>query len=166
MSSRQQVGTPSSRLLRGTLKEMSRANEIESWTFGVADGVPSPVAPYAHATAAGSWVYATGQLPIVPETGLLAGETISEQTHQVLLNLKKVLDQVGSGIDRCVMIRAYLTSMDDYAEFNTAYATWFPLRLPSRTCIGVTGLALGAKVEIDAVALLGQDDAANNNPPH
>lgn len=133
---------------------MAHDEAIESWTFTPEQGVPLPVAPYAHATVVDRWVYATGQLPIDPRSGEIVGSTISEQTDQVLSNLANVLASVGAALDQCVMIRAYLAAMDDYELFNRAYEVWFPLRLPSRTCIGVTGLALGARVEIDAVAFI------------
>jgi 2-iminobutanoate/2-iminopropanoate deaminase len=124
---------------------------IRAWTFGPADGVPPPVAPFAHATAAGPTLYVTGQMPTGLDGALVAG-AIAEQTDQVLRNLARVLELVGGGLGDVVSVRAYLTDWKDYAAFNAAYEPWFPARLPSRTCTGTTGLAAGARVEIDLVA--------------
>jgi reactive intermediate/imine deaminase len=124
---------------------------IRSWTFGPDDGVPPPVAPFAHATAAGPTLYVTGQMPTGLDGALVAG-AIAEQTGQVMRNLARVLELVGGGLGDVVMVRAYLTDWDDYAAFNAAYEPWFETRLPSRTCVGASGLAVGAALEIDLVA--------------
>ena len=124
---------------------------IRSWTFGPSDGVPPPVAPFAHATAAGESLHVTGQMPTGPDGELVAGGIV-EQTDQVMRNLARVLELVGGQLADVVQARAYLLDWGDYAAFNTAYAAWFGERLPSRTCIGVSGLAAGARVEVDLVA--------------
>jgi 2-iminobutanoate/2-iminopropanoate deaminase len=124
---------------------------IQAFTFGPADGVPPPVAPFAHATAAGPTLYVTGQMPTGLDGALVAG-AIGEQTDQVMRNLARVLELVGGSLHDVVMVRAYLTDWQDYAAFNAAYEPWFAERLPSRTCVGSGGLAAGAAVEIDLVA--------------
>jgi 2-iminobutanoate/2-iminopropanoate deaminase len=124
---------------------------IRSWTFGPADGVPPPVAPFAHATAAGPTLHVTGQMPTDLGGALVPG-AIAEQTDQVMRNLTRVLELVGGGLGDVVSVRAYLTDWGDYAAFNAAYERWFGDRLPSRTCVGTSGLAAGASVEIDLVA--------------
>jgi 2-iminobutanoate/2-iminopropanoate deaminase len=124
---------------------------VRAWTFGPADGVPPPVAPFAHATAAGPTLYVTGQMPTGLDGALVAG-AIAGQTDQVMRNLARVLELVGGGLGDVVAVRAYLTDWDDYAGFNAAYEGWFTGRLPSRTCTGASGLAAGASVEIDLVA--------------
>jgi 2-iminobutanoate/2-iminopropanoate deaminase len=124
---------------------------IGSWTFGPADGVPPPVAPFAHATAAGETLYVTGQMPTGADGKLVAGGIV-EQTDQVMRNLARVLELAGGTLEDVVQARAYLLRWEDYAAFNAAYAAWFPKRLPSRTCVGVDGLAVGALVEVDLVA--------------
>ena len=127
---------------------------IERRTFGPAEGVPEPVAPYAHAVRAGTLLFLTGQLPLEPTTGELVAGDVSTQTDAVIANLVRVLECCGASLADVVQTRAYLTSMDLYEEFNAAYARRFDDALPARTCIGVTGLARGALVEIDAVAYL------------
>jgi reactive intermediate/imine deaminase len=124
---------------------------IREWTFGPEDGVPPPVAPFAHATAAGEMLHVTGQMPTDLHGALVPGGIV-EQTDQVLTNLSRVLALLGGTLDDVVSARAYLLHWKEYAAFNAAYARWFPKRLPSRTCVGVSGLAAGARVEVDLVA--------------
>ena len=81
----------------------------------------------------------------------MVGGDVTVQTDQVLHNLVRVTEFCGGGLADVVSVRAYLMDWDDYAAFNAAYAEWFPDRLPSRTCVGVTGLAVGSLVEIDWV---------------
>jgi reactive intermediate/imine deaminase len=124
---------------------------IRSWTFAPSDGVPPPVGPFAHATATGQTLYVTGQMPTSRDGSLVPGG-IAEQTDQVLANLARVLGLLKGGLEDAVFVRAYLLDWGEYAAFNVAYRRWFASRLPSRTCVGVSGLAAGARVEIDLVA--------------
>jgi 2-iminobutanoate/2-iminopropanoate deaminase len=123
---------------------------IRSFTFTPDDGVPPGVAPFAHATAAGETLYVTGQMPTGLDGGIVGGD-VAAQTDQVMRNLLRVTELCGGGLEDVVSVRAYLLDWTDYAAFNDAYAAWFPDRLPSRTCVGVTGLAAGALVEVDWV---------------
>jgi reactive intermediate/imine deaminase len=125
-------------------------NGIRAFTFTPLDGVPPAVAPFAHATAAGQTLYVTGQMP-TDVTGALVEGGIAAQTDQVMRNLVRVTELCGGSLTDVVSVRAYLMNWDDYPVFNAAYADWFPTRLPSRTCVGTTGLAVGARVEIDWV---------------
>lgn len=123
---------------------------IRAYEFTPDDGVPPGVAPFAHATAAGQTLYVTGQMPTGVD-GVVVGTDVATQTDQVLRNLARVTELCGGGIDDVVSVRAFLMDWNDYEAFNAAYALWFPRRLPSRTCVGVTGLAVGSLVEIDWV---------------
>ena len=127
---------------------------MSALTFVMADGAPDPVAPFSHAVEVDGWIFVTGQMPF-SGTGLDSGypDGIERQTHQVLVNLKSVLDACGVGFDRVVQARVFLLRFnEDYAAMNAAYATWFPEgRRPARTCVGVSGLAKGALIEIDFV---------------
>jgi reactive intermediate/imine deaminase len=125
---------------------------IVTWTFGPAEGVPAPVAPYSHAVAVGDLLHVTGQLPVDPATGALVGGDVSAQTDVVMGHLARVLELCGSSTGAVVQVRAFLTSMDLYADFNRAYERWFTPPLPARTCVAISGLALGALVEVDLVA--------------
>jgi reactive intermediate/imine deaminase len=113
------------------------------------------VAPFSHATAADGWLFVTGQMPTDPaDDGAPLPHGIEAQTRRVMDNLKLVLAGTGGGLDRVVVARVYLTHFErDYAAMNRVYESYFaPGQLPARTCIGVTGLARGALVEIDLLA--------------
>jgi 2-iminobutanoate/2-iminopropanoate deaminase len=129
---------------------VNAANGIRPFVFTPADGVPPSVAPFVHATAAGETLYVTGQMP-TDTGGSVVSQDIAAQTDQVLTNLLRVTQLCGGELADVVSVRAYLTDWSEYQAFNTAYAAWFPDRLPSRTCVGVTGLAVDARVEIDWV---------------
>jgi 2-iminobutanoate/2-iminopropanoate deaminase len=123
--------------------------------FLMVSAAPKPVAPFSHATSAEGWLFVTGQIPTDPDDDAAPlPEGIEAQTRRVIENLKRVLVGVGSGLDRVVVARVYLTHFErDYAAMNDVYRSYFaPGRLPARTCIGVTGLARGALVEIDLLA--------------
>jgi 2-iminobutanoate/2-iminopropanoate deaminase len=113
---------------------------------------PPPTAAYSHAVRAGDWLFVTGQLGVDPRTGaLVPGGTVA-QCRQVMHNLATVLAGAGTSLDRAVMARIYLTDFRDYAAVNAEYARHFePGKLPARTTVGVTALALGGAVEIDLI---------------
>ncbi len=116
---------------------------------------PKPVAPFSHATAADGWLFVTGQMPTDPnDDGAPLPEGIEAQARRVIENLKLVPAGNGCGLERVVFARVYLTHFErDYAAMNAVYQSYFaPGRLPARTCIGVTGLARDALVEIDLLA--------------
>ena len=123
--------------------------------FYMIAGAPDPVAPFSHAVEHDGWVFVTGQMPF---TGAANDspypEGIEAQTHQVFSNLRRVLEGIGLGLEHVLQSRVYLLHFErDYAAMNAVYASYFaPGRRPARTCVGVTGLARGALVEIDFVA--------------
>jgi 2-iminobutanoate/2-iminopropanoate deaminase len=117
-----------------------------------APGVPPPAAPYSHAVDAGSLVFLSGQLPVDAAGALIDGD-FAARVRQTLANLDVVATAVGLRRGDFVRCTVYLTDFSRYAEMNAIYAAHFGDRLPARTCIGVTGLAAGADIEIDAVAL-------------
>jgi len=113
---------------------------------------PPPTAPYSHAVRAGDFLFVTGQMPNDPKTGTIVAPGIEEQTHQVMRNLQTVLKGAGTTLARTVFARVYLVNFADYQAMNRVYASYFESgKLPGRTCVGVTGLALGALVEIDLI---------------
>jgi reactive intermediate/imine deaminase len=124
----------------------------QTFCFTPAQGVPPQVGPFSHATQFGNLIFVTGQMPTDPATGKMVAGGVVQQAEQVRRNLEAVLAQFSLTLDDSLMVRVYLTSFDDYAAFNAAYETWFRGKLPSRTCVGVTGLAVGAVVEIDLIA--------------
>ncbi len=119
------------------------------------EAAPTPVAPFSHAVESDGFVFLTGQMPTDPQQDskpLPVG--VEAQTRRVMDNLVIVLAGLGLGVEHVIQVRAYLTRFErDYAAMNEAYASYFPPeRRPARTCIGVTGLARGALVEIDMLA--------------
>jgi 2-iminobutanoate/2-iminopropanoate deaminase len=120
-------------------------------SFGPESGVPPQVGPFSHAVRWGDTLYVTGQMPTDPATGRLVEGGLIEQTRQVFRNLSAVVAQFGATLDDALMVRVYLTDFSDFDAFNDEYRTWFTGALPSRTNVGVTGLAVGAVVEIDLV---------------
>lgn len=124
-------------------------------SFHMIDAAPQPVATFSHASEVDGWVFLTGQMPTWPgdpERPLPDG--IEAQTRRVMDNLIIVLDGMGLGLENVAQARVYITDFErDYAAMNQTYQSYFAEgKLPARTCIGVTGLAVGALVEIDMVA--------------
>ncbi|HZY68099.1 MAG TPA: RidA family protein [Devosia sp.] len=116
---------------------------------------PRPVAPFSHAVEANGFVFVTGQMPTdpaAPDAPLPAG--IEAQTRRVIENLRIVLGGIGLGLEHVTMARIYLTDFErDYAALNALWPSFWPDgKLPARTTVGVTALAVGALVEVDLVA--------------
>ena len=124
-------------------------------TFHMISGAPTPVAPFSHAVEVDGWVYLTGQMPTAPDdAGAPLPDGVEAQTRRVMDNLTLVLQRLGLDLQHVVSARAYLTHFErDYTAMNAAYKSYFPAgRLPARTCVGITALAVGALVEIDCMA--------------
>lgn len=121
--------------------------------FHMISGGPKPVAPFSHAVETDGFVFVTGQMPDTPAAPGILPEGIVAQTRAVMENLRVVLAGLDLGFEHIVMSRIYLTRFkDDYAAMNETYRSYFPSdRLPARTCVGVTGLAYDALIEIDLV---------------
>lgn len=116
---------------------------------------PRPVAPFSHAVEVDGWVFVTGQMPTDPEApDAPLPQGIEAQTRRVIENLKVVLGGIGLGLENVTMARIYLTQFEhDYAALNALWPSFFEAgKLPARTTVGVTALAVGALVEIDLVA--------------
>lgn len=123
--------------------------------FHMISGAPTPVAPFSHAVETDGWLFVTGQMPTWPEDDAKPlPQGIEAQTRRVMDNLILVLEGAGYALSNVVSVRIYLTDFKGhYAEMNAVYRGYFPAgRLPARTCVGVTGLARDALVEIDLVA--------------
>ena len=123
--------------------------------FHMISGAPKPVAPFSHAVETDRWVFLTGQMPTDPnnsEAPLPDG--VAAQTRKVMDNLIIVLNGLGLELKHVVSARVFLTHFErDYAQMNEVYKSYFPEdRLPARSCVGVSGLAVNALVEIDFIA--------------
>ena len=119
------------------------------------DAAPTHVAPFSHAVEADGWIQLTGQMPTDPnDDAAPLPEGIEAQTRRVMDNLIIVLGELGLGLERVLSVRVFITHFErDYDAMNNVYRSYFPAdRLPARTCVGVTGLAKQALVEIDLVA--------------
>jgi 2-iminobutanoate/2-iminopropanoate deaminase len=115
-----------------------------------------PVAPYSHAVRAGDFLFVTGQLAEDPATGEISRGSLMAQTQRVMDNLKLVLDHAGTSFDNVVMARIFLTDFRDYESVNQVYASYFKEgRRPSRTTVGVIGLADQGDIEIDLIVYCG-----------
>jgi 2-iminobutanoate/2-iminopropanoate deaminase len=121
--------------------------------FHMIAGGPKPVAPFSHAVETDGFVFVTGQMPDAPDAPGVLPDGIVAQTRAVMENLKVVLRGLKLGLEHVVMARIYLTQFkQDYPAMNETYRSYFPSdRLPARTCVGVTGLAYDALIEIDLV---------------
>ena len=117
-------------------------------------GGPLKVGPFSHAVRAGDFLFVTGQMPTLKnDNSKLVSDRIEDQTHQVMKNLIDVLKGCGSSLDKVIFARVYLVNFQDFDKMNKVYSSYFSKdKLPARTCIGVTGLAVGASVEIDFIA--------------
>lgn len=119
------------------------------------DRAPKAVGPYSQGIRAGELVFTAGQIPINPSTGTIEAVTIEEQTRQALENVRAVLEAAGSGLDRVVKTTVFMTDLKEFQAMNGVYATFFPSDPPARSAFQVVALPLGAKVEIECVALAG-----------
>jgi 2-iminobutanoate/2-iminopropanoate deaminase len=109
-------------------------------------------APYCHAARAGNFLFVTGQLAADPETGEYVLGDIETETRRVMDNLVIVLESAGFALSDVVSARAFLTDFGEYDAFNRVYTEYMGEFLPTRTTVGVTALAAGARVEVDLVA--------------
>jgi 2-iminobutanoate/2-iminopropanoate deaminase len=118
------------------------------------EAAPAPFqgAPYSQAIVAAGLVFVSGQLSLRPGETELTGETIQEQTEQVMANLGAILEEAGSGLDRLVKTTVYLTDLGDFAGMNEVYARHVGEQPPARATVGIAALPSGAKVEIEAIA--------------
>jgi 2-iminobutanoate/2-iminopropanoate deaminase len=119
-----------------------------------APGAPAAIGPYSHAVRAGELLFCSGQIPLDPATGELAGDTAAEQARVCLQNLAAVCHAAGTSLARALRLTVYMTDLAAFGEVNEVYARFFPHEPPARVAIGVAQLPRGAYVEIDAVVAL------------
>ena len=120
------------------------------------DKAPAAIGPYSQAIKAGGFVFASGQIPIDPQTGQFVAGGIAEQTEQVLKNLSAVLEAAGSSLDLVVKTTVFLADMKEFSGMNEVYATFFSSPPPARATVAAAGLPRDARVEIEAVALVSE----------
>lgn len=115
---------------------------------------PAAVGPYSQAIKAAGLLFCSGQIPLAPATGQMAGETIEEQAHQSCKNAVALLEAAGTDARHVVKTTCYLADMGDFAAFNQVYASYFPGK-PARSCVEVGALPKGALCEVEVIAELG-----------
>ena len=115
------------------------------------DQAPAAIGPYSQAVVAGELIFTSGQIALNPETGLLEGTTVTEQTHRVCRNLQAVLNAAGSSLKHTIKTVCYLSDMADFAAFNEVYAQYFTEK-PARSCVAAKALPKGALVEVEVIA--------------
>ncbi|MBQ2820231.1 MAG: RidA family protein [Thermoguttaceae bacterium] len=114
---------------------------------------PAAIGPYSQAVTANGFLFASGQIPLNPETGKIEETSIEAQTRQVMENISAVLDAAGTNFSRVVKTTCFLRNMEDFAAFNAIYAEYFSGR-PARSCVEVSALPKNALVEIEVTAIL------------
>jgi 2-iminobutanoate/2-iminopropanoate deaminase len=117
------------------------------------DKAPRAIGPYSQGIVAGGFVFASGQIPLIPATGELNTGTIEDQTRQVLQNLTAVLEAAGCSLADVVKATVYLQDMNDFSKMNAVYGDFFKPPFPARAAFQVARLPRDAKVEIEAIAL-------------
>ncbi len=112
---------------------------------------PEAIGPYTQAKVAGGLVFTSGQIPIDPAMGNVVDGGIKEQAHQSCKNIKAILEEAGSSLDKVVKTTCFLADMGDFAAFNEVYAEYFTSK-PARSCVAVKTLPKNVLVEIEATA--------------
>ena len=112
---------------------------------------PAAIGPYSQGLTLGNLIFTSGQIPLNPETGVLEGENITEQTHRVCKNLQAVLEAAGGSLQSAVKTVCFLSDMADFAAFNEVYAQYFTEK-PARSCVAVKDLPKGALFEVEVIA--------------
>lgn len=116
------------------------------------DKAPAAVGPYSQAIEVNGMVYTSGQIPLDPSTGELVEGDVKAQAHQVMKNLRAVLAEAGTSMEKTVKTMCFLDDMGDFADFNEVYAEYFTEK-PARSCVAVKGLPKGALCEVEVIAV-------------
>ena len=112
---------------------------------------PQAIGPYSQAIVTGNLLFTSGQIPINPESGNVEATDIKGQTEQICKNLKAVLEEAGSSFEKVIKTTCFLQNMEDFAEFNEVYASYFTSK-PARSCVAVKALPKNVLAEIELIA--------------
>ena len=118
------------------------------------DKAPAAIGPYVQGKIVGNFLFASGQVPLSPETGEIIGATIQEQTEQVLKNISAILTEAGTDFDHVVKTTCFLSDMNDFGPFNEVYATAFKADFPARSAVEVARLPRDVKREVEVIAYI------------
>ena len=113
---------------------------------------PAAVGPYSQAIDCGDLVFLSGQIPLVPETGLVADGGLEAQAHQMFANIQAVLAEAGMSLSNVVKTTVFMTALSQFAAFNAVYAEYFKAPYPARSCVEVSALPKGVLVECELIA--------------
>jgi 2-iminobutanoate/2-iminopropanoate deaminase len=114
---------------------------------------PSPIGPYSQAVRSNGFIFVSGQIPVRPDTGMVAGSDIESQARQVIQNLDAILKAAGSGLDKVVKTTVFLSNLDDFSRFNRIYEEYFREAKPARATVQVARLPREVLLEIEAIAI-------------
>ena len=117
------------------------------------DKAPAAVGPYSQATEVNGFIFTSGQIPLIPETGELVSDDIKKATARSLDNIKAILEEAGSSMDKVLKVNIFLDDVNDFAAVNEVYATYFTENKPARSCVEVANLPKKALIEIEAIAV-------------
>ena len=117
------------------------------------DKAPAAIGPYSQAVSAGPFLFVSGQLGLIPETGEMAGPDLASQARQALTNLRKILEAGGTSLSKVAAVDVFLADIGDFAEFNGIYQDFFSQDKPARAVVAVKGLPKNALVEIKCIAM-------------
>ena len=120
------------------------------------DKAPAAIGPYSQAVITGNLLFSSGQIALDPETGVVVGETIEEQTEQVMKNLGAILEEAGLDYGDVVKTVCFLDDMNDFAAFNEIYGKYFTEK-PARSCVAVETLPKGVLCEVEVIAEINND---------
>jgi 2-iminobutanoate/2-iminopropanoate deaminase len=118
---------------------------------------PAAIGPYSQAIRAGGFVFASGQIPLDPQTGEFVPGGVAEQTEQVMRNLSAVLEAAGTSLESVVKTTVFLADMNDFAVMNEVYGRYFKENPPARATVQAARLPRDARVEIEVIALAGKE---------
>lgn len=117
------------------------------------ENAPKALGPYSPAVKLGDFVYLSGQIPLNPETNEVVGDSIEEQTHQVMKNIQAVLNSMGLDFRHVVKTTIFCTDLNDFAKLNEVYGSYFEQPYPARSCVQVAALPKGVKLEIECIVI-------------
>lgn len=117
------------------------------------DKAPAAVGPYSQATEVNGFIFTSGQIPLIPETGELVSDDIKKATARSLDNIKAILEEAGSSMEKVLKVNIYLDDVNDFAAVNEVYAEYFTEHKPARSCVEVANLPKKALIEIEAIAV-------------
>jgi reactive intermediate/imine deaminase len=136
---------------------LKQQQEVTSIEFLSAPGAEKLALPFSEAVRVGDMLYLSGQVGTVPGTTKLVPGGIKEETRQALENIKVILERNGSALDRVFKCTVFLADIDEWPKMNEVYRTYFPKSPPARSAMAASGLVLNARVEIECIALVSQE---------